>query len=147
MIGIDVEKLKAACELLRLLNTMSRAMQPSCTCPPYFPPPPQPPPQPPPFPPPFPPPQPMMVPVLPDDATSISLLKAAEVIERGSERALEAIRNGTDSARVALMQLAVQRDEEHVVIEQMIDSLNKFKALEREHRGEPKHHGGKQVGS
>lgn len=121
MIAIDQDKLDGLRELIKLLLALTRAERPRAVYP---------------YPPPMQPPQPT-APLPPQSGSSeggMSLVRAAEVIERGSAHALEAIRNGTTEARKALMQLAEQRDVEQQAVEQVIASVSSLKALQHRHK-------------
>lgn len=125
MSGIDQDKIDGLRELIKLLLALTRAEQPRMVYPsPFMPPVPSP------GPPPSPP---------PEGNVSISLLHAAEVIERGGARALEAIRTGTEDARAALVQLAQQRDLEQQAVDRVIEAITELRSVEREHH-HPRHH-------
>lgn len=120
MTGIDQDKLEGLRELIKLLLALTRAERPRAIYP-Y---------------PPFAPPQP--APPMPSPpGTSeggMNLVRAAEIVERGSAHALEAIRKGTEEARKALLWLAEQRDLEQQAVEQVVESLTSLKALQHQHR-------------
>lgn len=120
MTGIDQDKIEGLRELIKLLLALTKAERPRAVYP-Y---------------PPFAPPQPAP-PVPPPPGTSeggMNLVRAAEIVERGSAHALEAIRKGTEEARKALLRLAEQRDLEQQAVEQVVESLTSLKALQHRHR-------------
>jgi len=122
MSGIDQDKIEGLRELIKLLLALTRAEQPRMVCPPFMPPVPAPPPQ-------------------PQGNVAIGLLHAAEVIERGGARAIEAIRTGTEDARAALVQLAQQRDLEQQAVDRVIEAITALKSVEHEHHHHhPRHH-------
>ena len=121
MIAIDQDKLDGLRELIKLLLALTRAERPRAVYP---------------YPPYMPPPQPAP-PVPPPPGSSeggMSLVRAAEIVERGSAHALQAIRNGTEEARKALMQLAEQRDVEQQAVEQVIEAVASLKTLQHRHK-------------
>lgn len=121
MTGIDQDKLEGLRELIKLLLALTRTERPKVVYP-YLP-----------FPPPVQPGQ--AAPAAPMAGEGgMNLVRAAQIVERGSAHALEAIRKGTDEARKALLQLAEQRDVEQQAVEQVIDSVSSLKALQHKHR-------------
>lgn len=121
MIAIDQDKLDGLRELIKLLLALTRAERPRAVYP---------------YPPYMPPPQPAPpVPSPPGSSEGgMSLVRAAEIVERGSAHALQAIRNGTEEARKALMQLAEQRDVEQQAVEQVIEAVASLKTLQHRHK-------------
>lgn len=121
MIAIDQNKLDGLRELIKLLLALTRAERPRAVYP---------------YPPYMPPPQPAPpVPQPPGSSEGgMSLVRAAEIVERGSAHALQAIRNGTEEARKALLQLAEQRDVEQQAVEQVIEAVASLKTLQHRHK-------------
>lgn len=121
MIAIDQDKLEGLRELIKLLLALTRTERPRMVYP--YPLPMQPPPP--------------AAPLPPQPGSSeggMSLLRAAEIVERGSAHALEAISHGTAEARKALMQLAEQRDVEQRAVEEVLASAVSLKALQHRHK-------------
>lgn len=116
MNGIDQDKLDGLRELIKLLLALTRAERPRANYSPLVSPPPPEPATP------------------PRGEVAISLVRAAEIVERGHAHAHEAIRTGTEEARAALLQLAEQRDTEQQAVEQVIEAVTALKGLQHKHR-------------